>query len=160
KMRIRSAQISDLHQLAHLCEALWPTSSATEHAQELHLILQGNAALVLTMPIEIFVADEPDGTLVGFVEVDLRSHAEAAIRHSTWATSRAGTLPRITAIRESAKSCLKGPRTGPVVTSAPRSLPMPSSIMKFPSMPTKLWATRLWTAVCIIGSGSEKPRPY
>ena len=75
-MRIRSAHISDLHQLAHLCEALWPTSSATEHAQELHLILQGNAALVLTMPIEIFVADEPDGTLVGFVEVDLRSHAD------------------------------------------------------------------------------------
>jgi aminoglycoside 6'-N-acetyltransferase I len=75
-MRIRSAHISDLHQLAHLCEALWPSSSASEHAQELHLILQGNAALVLTMPIEIFVADQPDGTLVGFVEVDLRSHAD------------------------------------------------------------------------------------
>jgi aminoglycoside 6'-N-acetyltransferase I len=28
------------------------------------------------MPIEIFVADASDGTLVGFVEVDLRSHAD------------------------------------------------------------------------------------
>jgi len=39
-------------------------------------MLQGNAALVLTTPIEIFVADKSDGTLVGFVEVDLRSHAD------------------------------------------------------------------------------------
>ena len=75
-MTIRPAQASDLDQLAHLCEALWPSSSAAEHSQELRLILEGNAALVLTMPIEIFVADTSDGTLVGFVEVDLRSHAD------------------------------------------------------------------------------------
>jgi aminoglycoside 6'-N-acetyltransferase I len=75
-MRIRPAQTADLDQLAHLCEALWPSSSAAEHAQELRLILEGNAARVLTMPIEIFVADESDGRLVGFVEVDLRSHAD------------------------------------------------------------------------------------
>lgn len=75
-MKIRTANTSDLDQLAHLCEALWPSSSAAEHAQELRLILEGNAALVLTMPIEIFVADASHGTLVGFVEVDLRSHAD------------------------------------------------------------------------------------
>ena len=75
-MRIRRAHTSDLDQLAHLCETLWPSSCAAEHAQELRLILEGNAALVLTMPIEIFVADASDGTLVGFVEVDLRSHAD------------------------------------------------------------------------------------
>jgi aminoglycoside 6'-N-acetyltransferase I len=75
-MRIRPAHTSDLDQLAHLCQALWPNSSAAVHAQELRLILEGNAALVLTMPIEIFVADASDGTLVGFVEVDLRSHAD------------------------------------------------------------------------------------
>jgi aminoglycoside 6'-N-acetyltransferase I len=75
-MRIRPAQTADLDQLSHLCEALWPSSSAAEHAQELRLILEGNAARVLTMPIEIFVADESDGRLVGFVEVDLRSHAD------------------------------------------------------------------------------------
>lgn len=75
-MKIRPAKVSDRDQLAHLCEALWPSSSAAEHARELSLILEGNAAQVLTMPIEIFVADESDGTLVGFVEVDLRSHAD------------------------------------------------------------------------------------
>ena len=75
-MNIRPAHLSDFDQLAHLCEALWPSSSAAEHAQELRLILEGNAALVLTMPIEIFVADAPGETLVGFVEVDLRSHAD------------------------------------------------------------------------------------
>lgn len=75
-MRIRPAQPSDLDQLAHLCEALWPGSTAAEHAQELRLILEGNAARVLTMPIEIYVADASDRALIGFVEVDLRSHAD------------------------------------------------------------------------------------
>jgi aminoglycoside 6'-N-acetyltransferase I len=75
-MKIRLAHLSDLDQLAHLCEALWPSSSASEHAQEIRLVLEGNATLVVTMPIEFFVADACDGTLVGFVEVDLRSHAD------------------------------------------------------------------------------------
>ena len=73
---IRPANASDLDQLARLCEALWPTSSAEEHAQELRLLLGGKAALVLTMPLAFFVAEASDGALVGFVEVDLRSHAD------------------------------------------------------------------------------------
>ena len=73
---IRLAQASDLDQLARMCEALWPKSSAEEHAQELRLILGGKAALVLTMPLTIFVAEGSDGILVGFLEVDLRSHAD------------------------------------------------------------------------------------
>ena len=75
-VQIRPAQASDLDQLTRLCEALWPKSSAKEHAQELRLILGGKAALVLTMPLIIFVAEANDGTLIGFVEVDLRSHAD------------------------------------------------------------------------------------
>jgi aminoglycoside 6'-N-acetyltransferase I len=59
-----------------MCEALWPKSSAEEHARELRLILGGEAASVLTMPIAIFVAETNDGILVGFLEVDLRSHAD------------------------------------------------------------------------------------
>ena len=72
---IRPGQPPDLDQLARLCEALWPTSSAEEHAQELRLLLEGKADRVLTMPITILVA-EACGRLVGFVEVDLRSHAD------------------------------------------------------------------------------------
>jgi aminoglycoside 6'-N-acetyltransferase I len=71
---IRSACPSDLDQLAPLLKALWPISSAEEHAQELRLILEGKAAL--TMPITFFVAEASDGRLVGFLEVDLRSHAD------------------------------------------------------------------------------------
>ena len=75
-IHIRPAHLSDLGQLASLCEALWPKSSAEEHAQELRLILGGKAASVLTMPLIIFVAEANDGTLAGFLEVDLRSHAD------------------------------------------------------------------------------------
>jgi len=75
-VQIRPAQPSDLDQLARLCWALWPRSSAEEHAQELRLILEGKAALVVTMPLTIFVAEGSNGILVGFLEVDLRSHAD------------------------------------------------------------------------------------
>jgi aminoglycoside 6'-N-acetyltransferase I len=75
-VQIRPVQASDLDQLARLCEALWPKSSAEEHAQELRLLLAGKAALVVTMPLTIFVAEVSDGTLVGLLEVDLRSHAD------------------------------------------------------------------------------------
>src|SRR5215470_18877291 len=75
-VQIRPARLSDLHQLARLLEALWPDGSAEEHAGELRLLLGGKADLVLTMPLAIFVAVASDGTLAGFVEVDLRSHAD------------------------------------------------------------------------------------
>ena len=75
-IQIRPAQPSDLDQLARMLEALWPASSAEEHARELRLLLGGKAALVLTMPLTIFVAEASDGILVGFLEVDLRSHAD------------------------------------------------------------------------------------
>src|SRR5215469_15902669 len=75
-VKVRPAQASDLDQLARLFQALWPESSAEEHAKEVQLILGGNADLVLTMPLTIFVAEGSDGILVGFLEVDLRSHAD------------------------------------------------------------------------------------
>jgi aminoglycoside 6'-N-acetyltransferase I len=68
--------MSDLEQLAQMCEALWPISSAEEHAKELRLLLDGQASLVVTLPIAILVAEAGDGMLAGFVEVDLRSHAD------------------------------------------------------------------------------------
>jgi aminoglycoside 6'-N-acetyltransferase I len=55
-------------------EALWPKSPAEEHARELTAILEGNAPV--TMPLVILVAEASDGTLVGFLEADLRSHAD------------------------------------------------------------------------------------
>lgn len=66
-------------------EALWPNASAGEHSRELALILEGKP--VTTLPLIILVAelvadpgDRPDEasnrTLAGFLEVDLRSHAD------------------------------------------------------------------------------------
>ena len=71
---IRLAQMSDRVQLARMREALWPKPSADEHARELTLILEGKAPV--TMPLIILVAEASDRILAGFLEVDLRSHAD------------------------------------------------------------------------------------
>lgn len=71
---IRSARPLDLPSLALLREALWPYSSAEEHAKELALILAGK--FPGTLPLATFVAEAADGALVGFLEASLRSHAD------------------------------------------------------------------------------------
>jgi aminoglycoside 6'-N-acetyltransferase I len=71
---IRLAQLSDFAQLERMREALWPETSADDHAQELKAILEGNAPV--TMPLIILVAEASERTVVGFLEVDLRSHAD------------------------------------------------------------------------------------
>lgn len=75
-VQIRPARVSDLDQLATLLNALWPESPAEEHAQELRLLLGGKPDLVPTTPLTIFVAEAGHDRLVGFLEVDLRSHAD------------------------------------------------------------------------------------
>jgi aminoglycoside 6'-N-acetyltransferase I len=75
-IQIRAAHETDLDHLTALFHALWPDSPAAEHARELRLLLGGNAASVLTTPLAIFVAEASDGELAGFLEVDLRSHAD------------------------------------------------------------------------------------
>src|SRR4051812_21032300 len=74
EIHIRPARLSDREQLAHFCAALWPTASAEEHARELTEILEGRPVTIL--PLIIFVAEQSDGALAGFLEVDLRSHAD------------------------------------------------------------------------------------
>lgn len=77
-IRIRPAQPSDRDQLVRMREALWPNASAKEHSRELTLILGGKP--VTTLPLVILVAEVVSGasdrTLAGFLEVDLRSHAD------------------------------------------------------------------------------------
>jgi aminoglycoside 6'-N-acetyltransferase I len=52
---------------------LWPESSAEEHARELELILAGR--MPDTFPLTVLLA-VAGGTMVGFLEVRLRSHAD------------------------------------------------------------------------------------
>jgi aminoglycoside 6'-N-acetyltransferase I len=73
-IHVRAAQLSDHDQLLRMREALWPNASSEEHATELGLILQGKAPV--TMPLIILVAELNDRTLAGFLEIDLRSHAD------------------------------------------------------------------------------------
>lgn len=74
EIRIRTATAPDCYPLSRLREALWPESSAEEHARELVSLLaeQKNG----TMPLVIFVAEAGGGLLVGFLEAGLRSHAD------------------------------------------------------------------------------------
>jgi aminoglycoside 6'-N-acetyltransferase I len=71
---VRAAKLSDHAQLTQLREALWPNASSDEHARELTLILGGKPPV--TLPLIIFVAEARDEAIVGFLEVDLRSHAD------------------------------------------------------------------------------------
>lgn len=71
---IRLAQLSDRDQLVRMRGALWPKTPAEEHARELTDILEGKP--VTTLPLIILVAEANDRGLAGFLEVDLRSHAD------------------------------------------------------------------------------------
>jgi aminoglycoside 6'-N-acetyltransferase I len=54
--------------------ALWPQGSVQEHTQELLQILSGKVPG--NMPLAIFVAETDTRSLAGFLEADLRSHAD------------------------------------------------------------------------------------
>jgi aminoglycoside 6'-N-acetyltransferase I len=74
EVQIRQARPADRDQLARLREALWPNTSATEHARDLEPILAGESPG--NNPSANFVAETADGELFGFAEVNLRSHAD------------------------------------------------------------------------------------
>src|SRR2546426_5597056 len=71
---VRLAQPSDRDGLASLRGELWPESSTAEHVSEPTAILAGNGPGA--MPLVILVAESSDGGLAGFLEIDLRSHAD------------------------------------------------------------------------------------
>ena len=71
---IRLAQLSDRDRLVRMREALWPKVPAEEHARELTDILEGKP--VTRLRLIILVAEANDRGLAGFLEVDLRSHAD------------------------------------------------------------------------------------
>lgn len=73
-IRIRAAGLADCERLAMMFHALWPAGSIEEHRKEVCSLLDGTARL--TMPIAVLVAEARGDGVVGFVEVDLRSHAD------------------------------------------------------------------------------------
>jgi aminoglycoside 6'-N-acetyltransferase I len=73
-IEVRRAVLSDAAAVGELCFALWPDGPAAEHRAEFEEKTQSGRSG--TLPVAYFVADDR-GTLVGFVEVGLRSHAES-----------------------------------------------------------------------------------
>lgn len=72
-LEVRAAGPSDVAVVAAQFFALWPHGSLAEHEAEARAILSGSPAS--TLPLVVLVADI-EGTVVGFVEVGLRSHAD------------------------------------------------------------------------------------
>lgn len=71
---VRQAGAGDVGEVAAMCHSLWPDGSVEEHTQELMPLLLGEWPG--TLPGVILVAQQPDGRLAGFIEADLRSHAD------------------------------------------------------------------------------------
>jgi len=72
--RVRLADLADVAQLTPMRHALWPESSLSHHAAELTAVLTGTSPRVY--PLMIFVAQETNGKLLGFLEANLRSAAD------------------------------------------------------------------------------------
>jgi aminoglycoside 6'-N-acetyltransferase I len=71
-MNIRALRGADRAEWLRMRRALWPASGDDEHASETEAFLRSGAG-----PVAVFVADRgAEGTLGGFLEMGLRSHAE------------------------------------------------------------------------------------
>ena len=77
-LRVRRAGPDDLEGVMALALALWPETRDDDHRGHMAALLAGMP--LSTLPLVLFVAEEGDpgaagGSLVGFAEVGLRSHA-------------------------------------------------------------------------------------
>jgi len=70
---IRPARPGDGAALGRLRAALWPDGTAEHHEAEVARTITG--LVPGSTPLVNFIAESADGTIVGFVEVGLRSHA-------------------------------------------------------------------------------------
>jgi len=73
-LRVRQANVSDSAEIAEMCALLWPDATAAEHRIEIEQLLK--TKMCGTLPSTIFVSDDVNGRITGFLLVDLRSHAD------------------------------------------------------------------------------------
>ncbi len=71
---IRQANLSDSAEIAELCALLWPDATASSHQAEIEELIE--AKICGGLPFTIFVSSDQEGRLTGFLQVDLRSHAD------------------------------------------------------------------------------------
>jgi aminoglycoside 6'-N-acetyltransferase I len=72
--RVRLGKRSDGNQLATMRSILWPDVSLEEHLKEIDNALDVRTSG--TLPMAVLVAENEEGTLIGFLEVGMRSHAD------------------------------------------------------------------------------------
>ena len=72
--RVRLGKRSDGNQLATMRLILWPDVSLEEHLKEIDNALDVRTSG--TLPMAVLVAENEEGTLIGFLEVGMRSHAD------------------------------------------------------------------------------------
>ena len=116
-------------------EALWPSASAEEHAQEISAILAGT--FPLTMPLIILVAEASDRKLVGFLEVHLRSHADGCNPARAVGYVEGWYIADTTDIRESARNLYRRPKTGHATRDVSRWRPIHGSTTRARNALTK-----------------------
>ncbi|HEY2038106.1 MAG TPA: GNAT family N-acetyltransferase [Edaphobacter sp.] len=71
---VRQATISDSIEIAEMCSLLWPDATVSEHLAEIEELIE--AKVCGGLPFTIFVSCDQEGRLIGFLQVDLRSHAD------------------------------------------------------------------------------------
>jgi hypothetical protein len=81
----RLAQPPHRAELAPLCHALWPESSAAGHGKELEIILAGILYGILSAAV--FVVESNADVLLGILEAGPRSHVDRALRFARQKTS-------------------------------------------------------------------------
>jgi aminoglycoside 6'-N-acetyltransferase I len=71
---IRPARHEDVDQLVSMRILLWPESSPQEESQQVQGVL--STGMSGTLPAAILVAEDDTRSLIGFIEIGLRSHAD------------------------------------------------------------------------------------
>jgi len=71
---VRQANITDCAEIAALCALLWPTATASEHYTEIEELIK--TKMCGGLPFATFVSTDSNGKITGFLQADLRSHAD------------------------------------------------------------------------------------
>jgi aminoglycoside 6'-N-acetyltransferase I len=71
-IQVRSATGSDAKAWLSMRQALWPEDGSDSHTTEVEQYFAGT----LTMPLEVLLAVDDSGAVVGFAELSIRNYAE------------------------------------------------------------------------------------
>ena len=71
---VRQGELSEAKVIAEMMALLWPNGSPSEHQAEVEALIE--SGMNGAFPAAIFVAFDLDESLIGFLQVGLRSHAD------------------------------------------------------------------------------------